>query len=185
MMMKRALSSLFVMLGLTGCATSAPMSYLVLEPVSGPVYALPGQPLAVGQVLMPPAIDRSALTTASSETVLKISYDAQWAAPLGPMAQTVLARDLAARLPGHEVLMPGDVVPEKAMMLSVTIVTFLPYPDHVVLLADWRVAGGTMQAETGRARIVTPASATAQGQAQAMSQALGRLADLIARRITG
>lgn len=173
-------------LGLAGCAANTPTTYLVLSPVSGPVYTPPGLAVAVGRVIMPPSIDRSFLTTGSSENVMTVSYNAQWAAPLEPMARTVLARDLAARLPGHLVVMPGDNVPPHALVVSLNVVTFLPYPADVVLEADWSIADtGLKTAQTGRARITTPSATAAAGQAQAMSQALGQLADQIASRIAG
>lgn len=184
--MKCAIGILCMGLGLAGCVANTPTTYLVLSPVSGPVYTMPGQAVAVGQVMMPPAIDRSFLTTGNSETVMTVSDTAQWAAPLEPMAQTVLARDLAVRLPGHRVLMPGDNMPAQALVVSLNIVTFLPYPADVVLEADWSVtdmASKTLQ--TGRVRITTPSATTAAGQAQAMSRALGQLADQIASRIAG
>lgn len=182
--MKRQIAFLIVALGLAGCTANKPVTYLVLSPVPGPVYQASGQTIAVGAVSMPPSIDRSALTTGRSATTLSISYDAQWAAPLETMAQTVLARDLAARLPGHRVLMPGDNVPGQALIVSANIVTFLPYTGHVVLAADWNAATNMAKImETGRVQIITPSSATPQAQALAMSQALGHLADEIASRI--
>lgn len=184
--MKPLIAFLMIALGLVGCTTNKPLTYLVLSPVPGPVYPASGQTIAVGDVSMPPSIDRSALTTGSSDTTLNISYDAQWAAPLGAMAQTVLARDLAIRLPGDRVLMPGDNVPGQALIVSANIVTFLPYAGHVVLAADWNAATNAAKTmETGRVQIITPSSAVPQAQALAMSQALGHLADEIASRIVG
>lgn len=182
--MKPRIAILWIALGLAGCSTASPMTYLILSPVSGTVYASSGPAVAVGQVAIPPAIDRSFLTTGSSATTLQISYNARWAAPLGGMAQTILARDLAARLPEHDVLMPGDPVPAKALIVSINITTFLPYPDQVVLEADWSLSrpGGQIM-RSARVQIVTASAATPGAQAQAMSQALGQLADKIAQHI--
>lgn len=182
--MKRALTALCLVFGLSGCAGHSPMTYLVLSPASGPIYAVAGTDVAVGRVSMPPAIDRSFLTTGSGENTLDINYNAQWAAPLEPMAQITLARDLAARLPGHTVLMPGDNVPDDALIISVNIITFLPYADHVVLAADWRASGGKNQPVGGRVNSLVSSGPTAQDQAQALSQALGQLADKIAEKIS-
>ena len=185
-MMKRSIIVGMLTLALAGCAGPAPFTYLVLAPVPGEVHPGAGPSIAVGQVEMPPVLDRSALTIGGGDNTLIISDDARGAAPLEPMAQTVLARDLAARLPGHMVLLPGDDVPGTASIVAVNVISFLPYAGEVVLEADWRVtdaAAGT--AETGRVRIVTPTTADAAAQAQAMSQALGQLADKIARQIAG
>lgn len=184
--MKTPLITAFALaLGLVGCATNKPMTYLVLSPVYGVVYPASGPAIAVGQVIMPPVIDRSFLTTGNSETTLVVSYNAQWAAPLGGMAQTILARDLAARLPGHNVLMPGDSAASKALRVEVNVINFLPYPGHVILEADWSItnAAAKMSAQTSRAKIIVPSIMAPAGQAQAMSEALGVLADQIAARI--
>lgn len=182
--MKTALTTLFLALGLTGCVSQKPVTYLVLSPMAGTVYEAPGAPLAVGRVSMPAAIDRDFLTTGIGENTILVSDHAMWAAPLEGQAQTILARDLAARLPGHKVSMPGDQLPEKAMIVSVNVITFLPYPDHVVLAADWRVTQPAVIAPvSGRVRIIVPAGVSPPAQAQAMSAALGQLADQIARQV--
>lgn len=184
--MKTPLITAFaIVFGLAGCTANKPMTYLVLSPVYGVIYQASGPMIAVGQVIMPPAIDRSFLTTGNSQTTLAVSYNAQWAAPLGGMAQTILARDLAARLPGHNVLMPGDSAASKALMVGVNVINFLPYPDHVILEADWSITdtAAKMCVQRGRAKIVMPSTAAPAGQAQAMSRALGALADQIAARI--
>lgn len=182
--MKQAIAALCVVFGLSACASNAPMIYLVLSPVSGPVYTAPGANIVVNRVLIPPEIDRSFLTIGNGNNALDINYNAQWAAPLDAMAQTILARDLAERLIGHNVLMPGDNVPSGTRIISVNIITLLPYANHVVLAADWHVSSGKTQGElSGRVHILMASSSNAKDQAQAMSQALGQLADKIAGQI--
>lgn len=186
--MKYPRAVLLLLFGLAGCAANPPIKYLVLSPQAGLVYPAFGGEVAVGRVAMPPAIDRTFLTSGSGENMIVISNSAMWAAPLGAMAQTVLARDLAARLPGHTVVMPGDHVPEKAMRVAVNVITFLPYPGRVVLEADWRLSRGVgtqASLQPVRVRITVASGDTPQAKAQAMSQALGVLSDNIARQIQG
>lgn len=184
MVMKQMIITLALAFGLAGCTANAPMTYLVLSPTAGPVYPAAGTSLAVGRVAIPPVLDRSFLMTGRGENVLDINYNAQWAAPLEGMAQTILARDLAERLPDRKVLMPGDDVPASADIVSVNVITFLPYPDHVVLEADWSMADATGKVvQGGRVTITVPSSSLVEAQAQAMSQALGLLADKIAEEI--
>lgn len=184
--MKHTTIALLLAFGLTGCAANLPMTYLVLSPTAGPVYADAGPDVAVGRVSMPSVLDRSFLMTGHGENVLNINYNAQWAAPLAGMAQTILARDLAARLPDHRVLMPGDTIPSNASVVSVNVITFLPYLDHVVLEADWSAADATGKTGQGdRVVITTPSSSSPQAQAQSMSVALGQLADKIAEELAG
>lgn len=183
--MNRSLTILLATLSLAGCASNAPLTYLVLSPVAGQAYSASGPDIAVGRVAMPPAIDRSFLTTGTGENTLMVSYNAKWAAPLETLAQASLAKDLATRLPNHMVLMPGDHVPANTVIVSVNVSTFLPYANQVRLEADWRTFNqATQQAQTGRTSIDVPTTANATAQAQAMSQALGQLADQIAARIS-
>ena len=184
-MKRSSLTALLVSLGLTGCASNAPLTYLVLSPVPGQVYRAAGPEIAVGRVSMPAAIDRSFLTTGTGENTVMVSYNAKWAAPLETLAQATLAKDLSARLPNHMVLMPGDHVPANTMIVSVNVSRFLPDATQVCLEADWRAFNpATQQARTGRTTIYVPTSSNATAQAQAMSQALGQLADHIAAQVS-
>lgn len=176
----------FLMLLLAGCA-STPTTYLALTPVPGPVIPVSGPPVAVARVAMPAAIDRLYLTTATGPTTLNVASHARWVAPLGGQARSALAHDLASRLPDTDVLMPGDPVPHGARIVFVNVSKFLPEPGHVVLDADWRVTAGDDHptVASGRAHIRVPAGPAPSEQAEAMSKALGRLADTIAARTGG
>lgn len=176
---------LFLVALLAGCA-STPTTYLRLAPVAGPTIGGAGPAVAVAHIATPPAIDRLYLTSLTGPTTLHVANHARWVAPLGGMMQGVLARDLAARLPDTEVPLPGDPAPHGgARVVSVTVATFLPEPGRVVLDADWRVTSRRHHriVADGRAHIVVPAGATPALQAQAMSEAIGRLADRIAARV--
>lgn len=173
-----------VVLLLAGCA-STPTTYLALAPVPGPTVTLSGSPVAVARVAMPAAIDRLYLTTATGPTTLNVASHARWAAPLGGEARSALTLDLASRLPEVTVLMPGDPVPHGTRVVSVNVSKFLPEPGHVVLDADWRVTAGDdhRTVASGRAHIRVPTGHTPPEQAEAMSAALGRLADRIAAKL--
>lgn len=170
------------LLALAACA-SKPTTYLALAPMPGSIHSGGGMPVAVAHVAMPASIDRLYLTSATGPNTLHVANHARWGAPLGGEAQSALAADLAQRLPGIEVSMPGDPLPRGARTVHVNVTRFLPDPAWVALDADWRVTARRRILARGRVRIRVPAGATPGGKAQAMSIAIGRLADQIAARI--
>lgn len=180
----RAAPFLLAILLLAGCA-GRPTTYLALAPagqVRPQSAAIPA--LAVSAVDIPPAIDRLHLTTGAAPGVLRVAGDTEWAGPLGPMARIVLAQDLAARLPGCTVLMPGDVPPPGGTAsVHVTIQDFMPdAAGTVTLRADWSVAApsGRTRLAHGRFARAVPGGSQPAAEAQSMSIALGALADAIA-----
>lgn len=174
---------------LAGCA-GKPTTYLTLQ-TAGPPAGPPGQEggpaIAVSQVEIPPSIDRLHFTTATGQGTLHVAGDTQWAGPLGPMSRIVLAQDLAARLPGRDVLMPGDTVPQGgAALVQVTVQKFMPDASGTVTLqADWSVSKPDGNGELARGRFArtVPGAARPAAEAQDMSKALGLLADAIAAKI--
>lgn len=184
--MKR-LPWLTVLLLLVGCA-AAKTTYLQLSPVPADHHlTVHGAALAVDRVQIPPTIDRIHLTTATGAETLNVAGHVRWAAPLQGMTTHVLATDLAERIQGVHVLMPGDPTPpEGVRRVRVNITKFLPIAGgreagHVVLDADWRLIernGHVMYSQRSHMRL--KATRKPASQAAAMSQALGHLSDLIA-----
>jgi uncharacterized lipoprotein YmbA len=171
--------ALILPLALAACA-GTPTTYLALAPVPGPTSPIPTPPIAVARVIMPAAIDRLYLTSATGPTTLSVADHARWVAPLDGEAQSALADDLAQRLPGATILHPGDPTPHGGARLVVVNVTkFLPGEARVVLNADWRIESRRHHQviAQGRAHIIMPAGITPAAQAEAMSQAIGRLTD--------
>lgn len=179
-----------VVLFLVGCA-STPTTYLQLSATSAP-QRLPvaGSPISVDHVQMPATIDRLYLTSATGPTTLTVARHARWAAPLDGMATQVLATDLAERIGGATVLMPGDQTPPgPTCQVRVNVTRFLPViprsgQAHVVLDADWWVVNPNgLVRHTGQSRVRVASGGTPASEAKAMSIALGRLADAITRAI--
>lgn len=179
-------------LALAGCGSAAPITYLHLAPVpAGVITASSGTLVAVAQVTMPASIDRLALTTETSGSTLGIDQNAKWAAPLDGMATSVLAQNLASRLPGTTVIMPGEVMPQGGKrVVHVNVLRFLPvvgaHGAHVALDAGWQVlaTNGTIW-RSGRSRFSVPTAPGAAAEARAMSTALGELSDRIAEALAG
>lgn len=183
----RRIATLGLLMLLAGCASAPPTTLLRLSSVSGAsVVAAADTPITVAAVEIPPGIDRSALTTEASRNTLTVSRDARWAGPLGHMTTRVLAEDLALRLHGATVLLPGEAEPPGgARAVRVDMIRFLPVartPDtHVALDADWQMlspSGAVLH--DGQSRIRVPTGPDPAEAARSMSTALGRLADQIA-----
>jgi uncharacterized lipoprotein YmbA len=184
--MARRLLFLLVPLLLAGCA-GKPTQYLTLSPQpSDQTYVAAGAPVSLAHVAIPPVLDRLYLTTMLSGNQLHVAEHTRWAAPLDGIMQSVLARDLATRLTGTRVLMPGDEPPHGGVRLvRVNVQGFIPdQTGRVTLDADWTVLSVKQKViAQDRAHIVIQGGRTPAAEAQSMSMALGQLADQIAGRI--
>ncbi len=179
-------------LALAGCA-STPTQYLTLS-AQKPIPAAQslqgrGLPVLVAHVQMPADIDRLYLTTLQSHHRLHVADHVRWAAPLGGMAQKILAQDLAGELPEKTVLMPGDPLPQGAYLLvTVNIQSFLPSSDGRVLLrTDWfiqQMPGNHLQAQGRNQFEQKHVASNPEDQAAAMSQLLTRLSQVVAQHLS-
>lgn len=178
---------------LAGCSGSPRTQFYTLDPVSAPATAATSnstrshRPITVGQVQLPPALDRLSLVTRTGPDQLSVSDENRWAAPLDDLVRRTLAADLAARLPPGRVLAPGDPVPPGgARTLTVDVQDFIPDQRHVTLNARWTLLDGTPPRPvlTRRETIdITAASPSTAAEVAAMGRALGTLADRIAAQL--
>lgn len=173
------------LIALAGCA-GKPTTYLSLAPQSAPrtAFGAPGAPIAVAHVSLPPSLNRLYLTSQIGPTRLHVARHARWAAPLNGLIQRTLADDLAARLTGVQLLMPGDPIPQSGVRLvRVNIDQFMRLAEgQVALTADWSVVAPRQHAVmVHRTAILVSSGPRPTEQANAMSVALGRLADRIAQ----
>ena len=178
------------LIALAGCA-GKPTTYLSLAPQSAPrtAFGAPGAPIAVApiavaHVSLPPSLDRLYLTSQIGPTRLHVARHARWAAPLNGLIQRTLADDLAARLTGVQLLMPGDPIPQSGVRLvRVNIDQFMRLAEgKVALTVDWSVVAPRQHAVmVHRTAILVSSGLRPTEQANAMSVALGRLADRIAQ----
>jgi uncharacterized lipoprotein YmbA len=185
-MMHRNFIPLLALVLLTGCA-GKPTKYLTLSaPPSDRTYIAAGAPVAVAHVEMPPTVDRLYLTTRLGDNQLHVADHTRWAAPLGGMTQRILARDLAIRVTGATVLMPGDQPPHGGVRLvRVNVENFVPDQTGMVTLdADWAVISPKQhRIAYDRAHIKVSGSRLPAAEAHSMSIAIGRLADQIAAQL--
>ena len=178
-----------LVLGLAGCGGGPKTRFYTLVPV-GPDRTVAadfhGLPLRVGHVELPADLDRASLVTLGPGTAVSVSNDERWVAPLDQLVRTALTADLRARLGQGAVLAPNDPVPprgERTVVLAVQRFSS-DSAGQVVLTADWSLARQhpPRPGPLHHVRIVAAAGSTQGGAvADAMSRALGRLADHIAR----
>ncbi len=186
-----ALCAMLACAALAACGSSPPTRFYTLDPVppDHPAVAFAGPPIQVGQVMLPPDLDRLSIVTRTGPDRLAVSGEDRWAAPLDGMAQRALAADLAARLPRSQVLAPGDPAPPGGTRtVAVNVRRFdSDATGQVTLDAGWALLKGTppVAVRRGHETITVQAStATAGAEAAAMSRVLAELADRIVRGIT-
>ena len=183
----KATTALLLTLPLAACGGSR-THFHTLAPVAAAApparKACSGPPIEVRHVDLPGVLDREAVVRSDSAESLDVSSTDRWAAPLDGMIQRVMAQDLRQRLPGQQVLLPGDAPPAGgAKGLSLNIEHFAgDAAGKVSLQADWTVtsrSGSVLltRSNTADAQAASPAVGDV---VTAMSEALGAFADPIA-----
>ena len=208
--LRRAALPLSVLL-LGGCASSSPNLYS-LEPRPGavhpgPVLASPvlaggptRLPAAVRQVVVvrgvsvPRYLEREEIVRAAGGSRLRVAGNDWWGEPLRVMLRRVLVADLAQRLPGADVLADeGPIAAHPDAEVEVDVQRFDQDaggrdggdPGGPVLLDGYAAVTGPGRPRTlDRLRLQAPVAAdTTKAQVDAMSTALGQVADIIAGRL--
>src|SRR5581483_1764557 len=140
-------------------------------------------PIQVVAVHVPPSLDRLELVARTGPNSVRIDDGDRWSAPLADMARSVLAQDLAARLPAGAVVMPDAPMPPGTQRLVVTMAQFgLDADGAARLVASWSLLTGdddTVALRRQVALTAAPAQSGAAGDAAAMSALLGQLADRV------
>jgi uncharacterized lipoprotein YmbA len=185
--------ALFPALLLAGCASPTPTLYS-LAPVPGPIVGARARVILVREVSLARYLERSPIVLSSADYRVALAPNSWWGEPLAAMVTRVLAADLASRLPASTVLAETiaiTVTPDLSVELSIQQFD-RDSTGAVVLAAAFALPGrrGTPPPETFRTSVMPAAHGSAGGpgaevgsQVAAMSEALGRLADVIARRI--
>ena len=170
---------------LANCGSSPKTQYFTLAPVpaSEQRASIPA-PVTVSAVHVPPALDRREMVRRTGANSVDIREQDRWTAPLGDMTREVLARDLAARLPQDKVVAPQSPAPPHTAQIVVAVAQFEPdAAGKVVLDGDWSLLDGDREKLLLRRHValeVAMRDRSAGGQAAAMSQLVGQLAQDIA-----
>ncbi len=172
-----------LMLLLTGCASPDPALY-TLDVRPGQTRAGARRVIVVRSVGLPRYLDRPEIVRNSGEARMRVSANDWWGEPLGVMLKRVLARDLAQRLPGSNVLADGGPISVRPdLEVEVEFERFDREPSGLIVLAGHvALAGGTGGGVLQRLNVVVPANGPAtRDQVDAMSDALGQAAEIISR----
>ena len=183
--MRRAL--LLGLMLLASCRSAEP-SYYTLAPLPG--LGLGGGPALIE--LRRPGVagylDRSEIVRSNSPYQLKLDSAERWAEPFSDMVARVLAEDLHNRLPGTTVFTStGAITADTGARVEIDLQRFdADGSGQVQLLAQVAVTRGvardTATAQTVRLAVPAPGPST-RDYVQAMSEALGQMADRIASQL--
>ncbi len=155
-------------------------------PPAGAVTSLPGAPLGLDGVELPPGLDRRGIVVRGTDHKLEVRGTHQWAAPLEEMVIHTLAFDVANRLPDGMVVLPGQAKPAGPMRsVYVVLEELAPGPgNEFVLDARWTLKEAGGASLTRHERIAIPMTAMdSPSIVAAMSQALATLADRIVAQL--
>ena len=179
--------AIFVLLGgLAGCGHSPPTRYFTLsaEPAVAPQMATRLQPVQLTAVHIPAELDRPEVVTQSAANQLTVHETDRWGAPLGQMMRRTLAQDLLARLPAQSFILPDAPAPPSTRTLVVTVLSIqTDAQGSLGMQVAWTLMAGqpSRQILTQETTLSSKtAGREAAGQAEAMSQMLGQLADRMA-----
>ncbi|HTV96246.1 MAG TPA: PqiC family protein [Steroidobacteraceae bacterium] len=183
----RRFASLLAALVLCACASSPPVEFYALEPVKvRPLEAAPAPPLQIARVHLPPSLDRRQIVRQAGQYGLEISDRHRWSAPLDLMIRRTLSEDLLQILPRGRVVLPQEPAPARTRKVVIDIVRFMPDPaGRVELQASWSemsddgVSVPSSSIVNVRAAMASPSYSD---QVAAMSEALARLAAMIAAK---
>lgn len=159
-----------------------------LAPAAAPVATLPGPPLGVDAVELPPGLDRRGIVVRRDDQGLEVRGTDLWAASLESMVLHALAFDLAHRLPEGTVVLPGQAQPPGGMRtLDVAFEELAAGPEReVVVDARWTLRTPGAADLTGRARIEEPLPSLDSAEiAAGTSRALAALADQVVGGLVG
>ena len=178
-----ALVALTSLLG--ACGSSPVTQFFTLKQSTGNATTaqIGGAPILVNAVRIPAVLDRREIVRATNSSRVTISSEHRWAAPFGSMARDVLTEDLSARLPRGTVLTSDEMnAGARKRDLLVDIQDFTAHADgRVTLDANWALLSGSSEgAPPHHEHIeISGYSVDVDSQVQAMSEALGALADRI------
>ncbi len=185
------LLTMLIPVTLIGCASSPETQFISLEAVPPQNHITPytGPPVRVGEVRVPPELERQSLVLHRTGNRLDINETVRWPAALPVRIPQTLASDLAARLPRDKVIFAGQPTPTGPLRLVVvTFESFAVDPtNEVTLKAQWSLVDADSQRLllSHTSQIETrPASSRGPDIAVAMSDALGKLADEITAALT-
>jgi len=174
---------------LAACGHSPPTRYFSLDAV-GPDAPLASrgmkgmQTVQLGAVRVPAALDRPEVVAQDAAHRLSVRENDRWGAPVGQMMRRALAQDLLTRLPAGSFVLPDAPAPDGTRGIVVTVLDLRADPSgRLTLEGSWALTAG-QPAKAVLTQDVSLSEPMASGDsnaiADALSRALGHLADRIA-----
>jgi uncharacterized protein len=187
-MIWKRLAALALAAVLTACSSPNPVLYTV-APAQGPVQAGTPKVIAIQQIAMARYLERSQIVRSSENYRLDVMSNDWWGEPLGAMLSRVLIEELSQRLPQSTVFSESGAVtasPDATIELNMQRLDE-DASGNLVLQAQASVDFKGRRAPVLRSfrSVVTPPSADIQGEVNAISTAVGQLADGLALVLAG
>ncbi len=185
---RRHLLQIALAAALDGCATAPPAQYFRLAPVAGVVEQTRQELIEVREIGVPEYLNQNGIAKPSGQYQFAASANDLWAEPLGQMLQSVLAQNLAQRLPQVTITASSGMVGAPAeLLVEISVLRFDPdATGRVALIAQ---AALKQQADDRFLWIRTlqssamPAGEDVPGTMAAMSTLWAGLADAVANQI--
>ncbi|MCB8879906.1 membrane integrity-associated transporter subunit PqiC [Acidisoma cellulosilytica] len=171
------------------CASTAPVLY-TLDAAPGAVLTGAPRVIILQDVGLAPYLNRKPIVRSSGGYQIAVETNNWWGETLSSMIGRVLVAELDQRLPASQVFSESSTVTPQAQATVALNVTRFDRNESgaVVLAAQLEVTrtDGSKPPVVDSLRFVAPASGTdIPSQVQAMSVALGQLADAIAQALAG
>jgi uncharacterized lipoprotein YmbA len=182
------LASQVGLVGLVGCGWTPPPRLYTLVAVPGPVIDNAPRTVGLASVRLPMYLDRPQIVRSTDDVEMQLTEAERWAEPLPAMVERVLAQNLSQRLPGTTVLYGRDAIMlPGAPVIELNLGRFdMDSTGSVVLAAQAELRRGTTSGAVTRLaprHTIAPRSRETRDMVHALSEALGRLADDLARMI--
>ncbi len=183
------LVALILAAALAACSSPSPVLYTIAA-VQGPAQTSGPKVIALQQISMARYLERSQIVRSSENYRLDVMSNDWWGEPLGAMLSRVLIEELSQRLPHSTVIGESGAVtasPDATIELNVQRLDE-DASGNLVLQAQ---ASVDLKGRTGPALrnfrfVVSPPTASIQGEVTAISTAVGQLADgLTSMLVTG
>jgi uncharacterized protein len=182
------LRTLILAAALTACSSPSPVLYTI-APTQGPVRTGGPKVIALQQISTARYLERSQIVRSSENYRLDVMSNDWWGEPLGAMLSRVLIEELSQRLPQSTVFGESGAVtasPDATIELNMQRLDE-DVSGNLVLQAQASVSfkGRTGPVLRNFRFVVTPPEAGTQGEVNAISIAVGQLADGLATVLVG
>jgi uncharacterized protein len=182
------LRTLILAAALTACSSPSPVLYTV-APVQGPVQRGGPKVIALQQISTARYLERSQIVRSSENYRFDVMSNDWWGEPLSAMLSRVLVEELSQRLPQSTVFSESGAVtasPDATIELNMQRLDE-DASGNLVLQAQASVSFKGRPGPTLRnfRFVVTPPEAGIQGEVNAISIAVGQLADGLATVLVG